>query len=108
MERRPNHTPFLRHNKEDHREPTTVKYYPGGTLLRGGLNKVAEAQEAGKSLLRRARPLRGLRHGPGLAQNKCLKAREHTFTSQNFPTTISTDVPKSSEGETGALRIKFF
>ncbi len=39
---------------------------------------------------------------------KDLKAAERAFSSLNFSTTVSTEVPKSSEGETGASSRKPF
>ncbi len=46
----------------------------------------------------------GLRPGP--SWNEGLKAAQHAFASLNFSTTVSTEVLKSSEGETGASRRK--
>ncbi len=43
-----------------------------------------------------------------LLRMKVLKAADRALASLNFSTTVSTEVPKSSEGETGASRRKPF
>ncbi len=53
-------------------------------------------------------PLRCLGSDLDLLGMKVFKAAERALASLNFSTTVSTEVPKSSEGETGASRRKPF